>query len=1061
MEHILKLEGSGLETLHNTIFPAIANGRTILFLGAGASVTDKRKFLSREIMELYSAKESISLDTNDIIDFVDTLSSDTSFSRDDFDQYVDDRLRTLKVTETHKIIASMNWREIITTNVDTLIERAFDDIIGTPEENLKIIPIFKSSEYEYRQDHNEVKYVKLNGSISDRKKYPLVFSTKDFDNASSYYKKVLRSLENLSPKISFLSVGYSYSDDFSRALLKRFDYHGYRNRRWILSVDPFVEDARLPYFTENRICIIRTTAEDLFREYKNWESERATNLATRRRVNYLGKGNTRVQIPGTVANRIANDLVQISDAIPTGAISAQRFYRGEQPTYEVIKRNLDVIKQQLLKKVTVKVNELLADKSSIIPILFLSGSYGTGKTTFCYRVISELIHDEDVDALGFEVVDAGQLKPADLEVLFNSAKSKNIILFFNGIEVDSAFKALIDFRTRLSGEQFQGFKVLMLASIRENILTKYRQNHSYPNTTELNIDTPFTDEEAKDLVDKLSDAKLVQYRDANERNRIVSRIVKEFSGDTLITLISLVSESGHDQILREAYLQLTPLARSAFLYTALLHRFNIQMPASLLRALVRKTWEEFTKEVLEYDSKGILIQQEINTVGTNPDIYLHTRHPIIADILVKQQLPSEDLQFEKYRELVQHLNPSDYSSRLVVDLLKAIRYSEALANEKIDRLYDACAQIFPEDPHFNLHYAINLQYRNTEEAFHKGIERIQQAEQPLERRNSRLVHRRAVLNFRLAQLISQRETSLDETFKYIQQAKILFEIKLIIDPFSSYSYIEYIRFEMWYWQTVNLNEMDEITQRIKIEELFDRAERSLFENVHIITQLRAEYLNLIGTRTEEERREYLEFLEDASRDPVQKPYALILQYYYYERFKDDDNAERVIELLEAYTHLDEVAKVLFRFYGKNLFDIEMRLKFFNITNNHPEIERKDAVRYHYYSFVAEAYNRNFGFAYDQLNGLRGKLRYLNPAVREVWKDENSREEKVFEAIIRTDRQRKRVRVIDLQQTIDLLPGSYSAFPEASHVNVILHFFLNGIKAEIVQVEENVAEQIIL
>jgi hypothetical protein len=72
LEHILKLEGSGLEALHNTAFPSIANGRTILFLGAGASVTDKKKFLSREIMELYSAKESISLETNDIIDFVDT-----------------------------------------------------------------------------------------------------------------------------------------------------------------------------------------------------------------------------------------------------------------------------------------------------------------------------------------------------------------------------------------------------------------------------------------------------------------------------------------------------------------------------------------------------------------------------------------------------------------------------------------------------------------------------------------------------------------------------------------------------------------------------------------------------------------------------------------------------------------------------------------------------------------------------------------------------------------------------------------------------------------------------
>ena len=107
-------------------------------------------------------------------------------------------------------------------------------------------------------------------------------------------------------------------------------------------------------------------------------------------------------------------------------------------------------------------------------------------------------------------------------------------------------------------------------------------------------------------------------------------------------------------------------------------------------------------------------------------------------------------------------------------------------------------------------------------------------------------------------------------------------------------------------------------------------------------------------------------------------------------------------------------------------------------------------RYHYYSFVAEAYNKNFHYAYEHVGLLRGKFTYLNPAQREVWRDEDTSEEKVFEGIIRMDKNRKRVRVIELQQTVDLVPDNYSAFPESSHHNVILHFYLNGIKAEIVQ-----------
>jgi hypothetical protein len=1050
LDHILKLDGVGLQALHDVVFPSIATGRTILFLGAGASVTDKKKFLSKELIDLYSVRKGINLETNDIIDFVDTLSSNPNFSRNDFDEFVDDRLRVLKVTDTHKIIASLNWKEIITTNFDLLIEKAFDEITGTPDENLKPIPVRRANEYYFAQDRDELKYVKLNGCLSDKKKYPLVFSSKDFEKAAGFYKTVLRSLENLSPKIAFLSVGYSYSDEFSKALLNRFDKYGYRNRRWMLSVDPFLEDARLPYFTENRICVIRTTAEQFFQEYKKWEDANADNIATRRRITYINKENRRIQIPNQLALRIANDLVQISDSISTPVILPERFYRGEEPTYDVVRKNLDVVKQRLLKSITEKVEELLTTKSTVVPILFLEGSYGTGKTTLCYRIISQLIHDEEFDALGFEVIDASKLKAVDLDVVFTSANSTNIILFFNGIEVDSAFKALMDFRARISSEQFQNFKVLLLASIRGNILSKYKARHSYINTVELNVDEPFTEDEAKDLVDKLGAAKLVDFRDANERNKIASKIVRDYSGDTLISLISLVADSSHDQIVRDAYLELTPLAQAAFLYTSLLYRFNLQIPAGLLRALLSKTWDEFTREVLEYDSKGVLIQEEIKGVGTNPDIYLRTKHPIISNVLVDLQLSNADLRFEKYREIIQHLNPSIHSSTLIVDLLKALRDTDDFSQEKIDRLYDAGSQIFYEDPHFNLHYAINLQYRNTEDSLNKGIERIKHSESFLERRSHYLTHRRAVLNFRLAQLVSNRESSLNETWRYIQQARMLFDIKLVLDPFSYYSYVEYIRFELWFWQTVKLNDIDEITQRIKIEELLERAEKSVLENAHIITQLRADYLNKVGYRTDEERQQYLEFLEDAAQDPGKRPYALILLFYYFERMQDEEEVAAIISELESQTHLDEVAKVLFQYYGKHLYDLSVRLKFFNITNAHPEIEKKDSVRYHYYSFVAEAYNKNFHYAYEHVGLLRGKFTYLNPAQREVWRDEDTSEEKVFEGIIRMDKNRKRVRVIDLQQTVDLVPDNYSAFPESSHHNVILHFYLNGIKAEIVQ-----------
>jgi hypothetical protein len=116
---------------------------------------------------------------------------------------------------------------------------------------------------------------------------------------------------------------------------------------------------------------------------------------------------------------------------------------------------------------------------------------------------------------------------------------------------------------------------------------------------------------------------------------------------------------------------------------------------------------------------------------------------------------------------------------------------------------------------------------------------------------------------------------------------------------------------MWYLETVILGDIETITQRIKIEDLLDRAEKSLIENSHKITQLRAQYLVRTGTKTDEERKEYSEFLESSIQDPVKKPYALILKFYYYDALRDANKGAAIISELEAYTHLDEVARVLF------------------------------------------------------------------------------------------------------------------------------------------------------
>lgn len=75
------------QLLGEEIFTSIFDRETILFLGAGASISNK-KYLSDEIIDYYSENKGIDLNTRDLTEFLDILSADKNFDRDEFDEFV-------------------------------------------------------------------------------------------------------------------------------------------------------------------------------------------------------------------------------------------------------------------------------------------------------------------------------------------------------------------------------------------------------------------------------------------------------------------------------------------------------------------------------------------------------------------------------------------------------------------------------------------------------------------------------------------------------------------------------------------------------------------------------------------------------------------------------------------------------------------------------------------------------------------------------------------------------------------------------------------------------------
>jgi len=130
MEHILDNSAKSIEFLEGKLFPSIYKGETILFLGAGASVVNK-KYLSQEIIEYYQDKLGIDLEAKNLIEFMDLIRARDDFDRNDFDNYVLSLVDKLEISSLQRSIAQIKWEEIITTNYDLLIETAFNQALNT------------------------------------------------------------------------------------------------------------------------------------------------------------------------------------------------------------------------------------------------------------------------------------------------------------------------------------------------------------------------------------------------------------------------------------------------------------------------------------------------------------------------------------------------------------------------------------------------------------------------------------------------------------------------------------------------------------------------------------------------------------------------------------------------------------------------------------------------------------------------------------------------------------------------------------------------------------------
>lgn len=816
----------------------------------------------------------------------------------------------------------------------------------------------------------------------------------------------------------------------------------------MINIDPYPNINALNYYSQQKVQIIKCTFDNFFNKYKEWEDKNNAIVVKKKGISIKSSNNSPLAISNKLLLNLDGLIRQLNiHSKDNYFIKDSEFYLGEEPTFNIITRNLDVIKTKFIDKFIDTITRNIAEKQTLIPLFFITGDFGIGKSTFSLRLIYELEKIAELELIAFEIIDFNRIRKEYFIELIKTCKSKNIVFFCDEIEIDSYYKSLIELRNELSIEQFQDSNVLFIAPIRANILAKHKQTRSTNSAYELNLEGSFEENEIDDLLDKLKQTGLVKYRDENEKNQIKKRVLREYNADSFISLMSLVTSGKHEADLISCYNELSDQAKKAFLSTALLHRYKLLMPASWLKQNISMNWDEFEDRIIKAEGKGILIQEIVKSNGTQPDLYFRTKHPLIAERLIDKFIASKDKQFAAYDKMLRVVEPSVTNSYLVNNLLKAFIRNNIFNSQQINKLFIAANTKLSEDPFFLFNYAINLQSQKNIDSLKKGISTLLYAESLLEKRNHRFIHRRASLNFDLAKLFYEKDNH-NYVQYHLSEAKDLFIIKQRLDPCSAYSYVDYIKLLIWELDNLLLQEEEKMEIQIKIEWLFEYAKSTVTSNLESINKLCGDYAYYVSKISE--TSDYNLHLENLYADISLRPYACILLYNFYLRKEENEVCDDYIkEMEDLYMDNHEVVKFLFHFYGAHLYEPNTRIKLLRLARENPNLEEEMPFRYNFYNFISEFYNNNYNEGYKFLNSLKSKYT-INPIFHYIWSDSDGKE-LIFDAKIRENNNGfKEIKVSSIQLKARLIKGDYSKYHIGDSVKVKLHFYLYGLLAEIIK-----------
>ena len=691
------------------LITAVKEQRTVLFLGAGASSHAKHPCgnkipQSDELRDLICEKFlGGALKHKSLNAVADMAVNETNLV--EFQTYIRELFYQYNPADFHLLIPKFQWRAIVTTNYDLIVERAYEKAQAPLQKLIKTVKDGDQVDSRLRKEANPVCFFKLHGCIDScsDSDIPLILGNEQYARYEKNRTRFYGRFRDLGYEYPIIFMGYSLSDSHIEKIL--FDLTDPSiNRPPYYLISPDINPIEARYLSAHKVFAVKATFEQFLKtlEQEIPEFVRALPLQINSGELSIRKYYCKTQVsePPFVAKYLATDVTHVHSSLTAPKQDPVDFYRGYDHGWGCIIQNLDVYRS-FSDSVLVDAILLSNEDRRMAELFMLKGPGGNGKTVSLKRIAWEAGTTYNQLVLYTDSPAGIQIEPlAEIHRLTN----ERIFLF-----VDHVALVRNELQELLKASRSQSIPLSIIGAERDNEWNIYCENLERFLCQEFPI-RHLNESEVEELLTLLERHNALGLLKNLTPKDMVDKLIEGAERQLLVALHESTLGIPFEKIIVDEFKRIEPaLARTLYLNICTLHQFNAPVRAGLISRASGVGFDEFRDQFLQPLENVIHVVNDSHT----QDFYYRSRHQHVAEMVFNFILQTPQDKLDHLVKMVNVIN-IDYSSdqEIFTRLIKGRKIADIFPNAELGRLfYERVQEAVPNDSFiFHQHAVFEMQH---------------------------------------------------------------------------------------------------------------------------------------------------------------------------------------------------------------------------------------------------------------------------------------------------------------------------------------------------------------